>query len=105
MEKKALRCTTCKKDTAKANAFTYLSGGAVKDDGKGTQFKGAIAWLDIGVHGFDRERLMPVSTIENVAAQKGHSEYERVFCSPACLRKFLNAAVDRLEKKLRKGRG
>jgi hypothetical protein len=104
MRAKPLRCATCKKNPLKNGSFTYLSGGAVKEDGKGTQFKGAISWLDIGVHGFDLERLKPVSTIENVAAQKGVSEFERVFCSPACLRKFLNTAVDRLETKLRKTR-
>jgi hypothetical protein len=82
--------------------FAFIDGGSLAEDvteelGVPEQSTG---FLSIGVHGAHSGGLNEPSAHLDIFTDGSMGQFERSFCSIACLRAFLNSAVDELEARL-----
>lgn len=94
------KCTQCQKVIRQAK-FAAVLGGALQPYGNGDarmfNHGDADAFLDLAWHGGladDRDCLLPV--VKHGAC----GQFELHFCATKCLRAFLNAQVDKLEREM-----
>lgn len=97
------RCPRCGEES-QAGAMAILGGGAMrvtdKKTGDAVMADDCGGFLDIVWHGgaFDVDVLVPI------ADDTPRGQFEFYFCSTKCLRAFLNACVDELEKRVKAAR-
>ena len=101
-------CPICSKSFD--GAFAVLNGGALMGEGKkGYPSMDArlVGFLDMTWHGAHHHadpKDNDVYTGLFIADQCADGQFDLYFCSTACLRKFLNSCVDRLERRVAKDR-
>lgn len=91
------KCNFCKKRLSVEGNFAFLAGGAMLLDkhGEGGSDPKMQGYLDIGMHGAREGNSDDVMIALGLKQSQG--QFEFMFCSTACLRIYLNEAVDRLE--------
>lgn len=103
-------CPWCKKNKVfEPHSFSGMSGGALLTNKNATDSAGPSArmlgFLEIFWHGAHKDEggvgLHP-DTMGHIVIAKDvvGGQYCVYFCSPACLRAFLNSCVDELEKQI-----
>jgi hypothetical protein len=114
-KRKFSQCICGKKHIFEPHTFVTLDGGAlaIKGDSstklpKGVKLKGFLDMSFHGGHGCQHrgcdEKPDNRHAITFIALEATDGQYEMYFCSTRCLRKFLNAAVDDLERKIGKAK-
>ena len=105
-------CPVCKKTkVCEPYSFTTLIGGACLQDRKGDPKdldQRLEGFLSIDHHG-KHDALPPYGEIElgaivDIAKDTVGGQFDLYFCSPKCLRRFLNSAIDELEHRLKEQR-
>lgn len=86
-------------------SFAFLNGGALRqlEDGDASMAPDLVGFLSLGMHGAHGDGPQSSSAHVSVAEDVPLGQFEFYFCSVACLRGFLNKAVDELELRLRAG--
>jgi len=101
-------CPMCgKKGIFEPNSFATINGGALLKEGTSAHMDDKMeGFLSLGWHGAHTDmkgKGEKPDTWANLdlARDTAYGQFEMYFCSTKCLRAYLNACVDELERKIK----
>ena len=101
-------CPWCRKRKVfEPHSFAVLVGGAClkqprsKVSGPDRRMEGFLAFHWHGAHNLGLGGSRDTYVVVDIVRDSTAGQYDLYFCSPTCLRRFLNACVDELEDRIR----
>jgi len=98
-------CPVCASPLTDPNSFFCLMGGAMKQVNKNMkEMSGDLSgFLDMHFYGSSGKGKGPFrgkSSYKEIVKDSTNGQFDLVFCSPDCFRKFINAIIDEMEGEL-----